>query len=86
MANNEEYDDTNKGAIWKSKFTDNPKSPKYTGHLNVDGEDYKLSAWKSKSDNPKAPVLNIQVQKVSEFEAAQPKKVESPSDDDDVPF
>ena len=86
MANNEEYDDTNKGAIWKSKFTDNPKSPQYTGHLNVEGEDYKVSAWKSTSDNPKAPVLNIQIQKVSEFEAAQPKKVESPSDDEDVPF
>lgn len=86
MANNEEYDDTNKGAIWKSKFTDNPKSPQYTGHLNVEGEDYKVSAWTSKSDNPRAPVLNIQVQKVSEFEAAQPKKVESPIDDEDVPF
>ena len=81
-----EYDETNRGAIWKSKFTDNPKAPQYTGHLNVEGEDYKMSAWKTISDNSRAPVLNFQIQKVSEFEAAHAKKVQDLDENEDVPF
>ena len=81
-----EYDETNRGAIWKSKFTDNPKAPQYTGHLNVEGEDYKMSAWRNVSDNPRSPVLNFQIQKVSEFEAAHAKKVQDLDENEDVPF
>ena len=81
-----EYDETNRGAIWKSRFTDNPKAPQYTGHLDVEGEDYMLSAWKRDSDNPRAPVLRFEIKKRSEFEAAHAKKVKDLQVEEDVPF
>jgi|TARA_R110002012_G_scaffold143385_1_gene301592 hypothetical protein len=81
-----EYDNTNTGALWKSKFTDNPKSPQYTGHVDIEGVEWKLSAWKSSSDNPKAPVLNFQLQKATDIpQQASQQNVEATLEDD-VPF
>jgi len=88
-----DYDDTNTGAIWKSKFTDNPKAPQYTGNLNVEGVDYKISAWRQTSDNPKAPVLNFKIQKDGEMPNIPKPSNDRPLGDvgsngmeDDVPF
>ena len=85
MQNNDEYDNTNTGAIWKSKYNDNPKAPQYTGNLNVEGVDYKISAWKTSSDNPKAPVLNIKIQNADDQPVAATVSP-SPIDEEDVPF
>ena len=87
-----EYDNTNKGAIWKSKFNDNPKAPQYTGNLNVEGVDYKVSCSKTTSDNPQAPVLNFQIQKASDMPNIPKPNNDRPlgdvgrDNDDDVPF
>lgn len=40
-----EYDNTNRGAMFKNNNEGNEKRPDYTGSLNVEGKDYKLSAW-----------------------------------------
>ena len=86
-----EYDNTNKGAIWKNT-NDNPKAPQYTGNLNVEGVDYKVSCWKASSDNPRAPVLNFQIQKASDMPNIPKPSEDRPlgdtgrDNDDDVPF
>lgn len=92
----EQYDNTNKGAIWKSKFNDNPKAPQFTGNLNVEGVDYKVSCWKPTSENPQAPVLSFQIQKASDMpnipKPSQQVNNDRPlgdvgrDNDDDVPF
>lgn len=39
-----EYDNTNRGALFRNDKDGNEKRPDYTGKINVDGKDYVLSA------------------------------------------
>lgn len=40
-----QYDDTNRGALFKNNRKDTDKHPDYNGSINVAGHDYWLSAW-----------------------------------------
>ena len=40
-----EYDNTNRGALFKNKDKDNEQQPDYNGKLNVGGKDFYISAW-----------------------------------------
>lgn len=45
-----DYDNTNRGALFKNdKEGGNPKWPDYRGSLNVNGQEFWLDAWISKS-------------------------------------
>ena len=55
-----EYDDTNKGAIWKNDRKEAETHPDYTGSINIDGVEYWLNAWrKSEDPSERAPVLKF---------------------------
>jgi hypothetical protein len=41
----EQYDKTNTIAIFKADKGDNPKRPDYTGSLNCNGTDFRVSLW-----------------------------------------
>lgn len=86
------YDDTNRGAIWKNenKATDN--HPDFKGNLNVNGQDFWVSAWKRRpDDNPKSPALRFSIQPKTPAAVPQekpklPQKTEQPDFEDDIPF
>lgn len=40
-----DYDNTNRGSLFKNDKGNNPNRPDYTGKINVGGTDYRLSAW-----------------------------------------
>jgi uncharacterized protein (DUF736 family) len=40
-----EYDDTDRGALFRNTKKETEKHPDHTGSLNVGGVDYWLSAW-----------------------------------------
>jgi hypothetical protein len=40
-----EYDNTNRGALFRNDGRKNDRQPEFTGSLNVNGVDYWLSAW-----------------------------------------
>lgn len=40
-----EYDNTNRGVLFKNDDKKTDKHPDYTGTINVDGTDFRLSAW-----------------------------------------
>lgn len=40
-----QYDNSNRGALFKAREKKGENSPDYTGKLNVGGKDYDLSAW-----------------------------------------
>ena len=82
-----DYDNNNRGAIWKNEDRKSDKHPQYKGSITVDGVDYWLSAWIGNKDNPKAPALSLSVQ--AKDEQAKPvKAAATPADDfdDDMPF
>jgi hypothetical protein len=66
-----EYDNTDRGSIWKNPKKEKDTHPDFTGTLNVGGVEYWVSAWKRKEGAPpKAPALTFQVKPKDEQKAA----------------
>jgi hypothetical protein len=62
-----EYDETNRGAIWKNEEKKTDKHPDFTGSLNVKGVNYRVAAWKRpEGAAPRAPALKFQVEPKNE--------------------
>jgi hypothetical protein len=81
-----EYDNTNRGSIWKNEKKETEKHPDFTGSLNVEGVEYWVSAWKRKPDaNAKAPALSFSV-KPKDKQKQQHAPVQTADFDDDIPF
>ncbi len=58
-----EYDNVNRGQIWKNENRKTDTHPQFTGSINVDGKEYWLSGWTRKEGaNPKAPAMSFSVQ------------------------
>lgn len=84
-----QYDNTNKGALWKNDKRETDKHPHYTGSINVEGKEYWLSAWKTDGSNPKAPLVNIAIKSKDSQTAPNPgsQNLHREDDfDDDLPF
>ena len=57
-----EYDNTNRGAIWRNSKKTTENHPDFTGEINVDGRDYWLSGWQKKpGDKNNAPVVKFSI-------------------------
>ena len=78
-----EYNNENRGALFKNERRDDEKFPHYKGSLNVEGVDFWLSAWiKLRKDGQKFMSLSI---KNKNADADKPKKAKQ-QDFDDMPF
>lgn len=85
----QDYDNTNRGAIWKNdKMRPDKQDPHFTGSLNVEGVEYWVSAWKRRDDaKPGAPALSFTVKSKDSQRAPRPEPQESEPDfDDSIPF
>lgn len=40
-----EFDNTNRGNLFKNDKGDNPNRPDYTGKCNIAGKEYRMAAW-----------------------------------------
>ena len=82
-----EYDNTNRGSLFKNDRKDDAKFPDYKGSINVDGTDYWLSAWiKVSKDGNK--FMSLSVKNKNADASLQPKKKvkQEQFDDSDLPF
>jgi|TARA_E500000318_G_scaffold23216_1_gene23608 uncharacterized protein (DUF736 family) len=57
-----EYDNTNRGAIFKNDKKDSEKHPDMTGPLNVDGVDYYIAGWFNESES-KGKYMSVKLTK-----------------------
>jgi hypothetical protein len=81
-----EYDNRNRGAIWKNDDKEDDKHPDFKGKLDVEGVEYSVSAWKRKPDaSAKAPALSFSVKPKTEKPAANRKPAREEMDDE-IPF
>lgn len=56
------YDETNRGSIWKNDRKETDSHPDFTGSINVEGVEYWLNGWRRAPDaNPKAPAMKFTV-------------------------
>lgn len=46
-----DFDNTNKGVLFKETDKKSEKSPDWTGKLNIDGKDLRIVAWQRESKN-----------------------------------
>lgn len=85
-----DYDNTNRGAIWKNEDKEEDRHPDFKGSLNVNGEEFWVSAWKRKEGaSAKAPALSFQIKPKEEQRPASKKPSRGGSFDDmddDIPF
>jgi uncharacterized protein (DUF736 family) len=80
-----EYDNNNRGSLFKNDRKDDAKFPDYKGSLNVEGIEYWLSAWiKVSKDGNKFRSLSIKNKNADASLNTKPKKAEF--EDDSIPF
>lgn len=76
-----DFDNTNRGTLFKNDKGDNPNRPDYTGKINVEGKEYRLSAWlKDAQSGKKYMSLSVSSNEQST------KPVETVEVDDNIPF
>ncbi len=85
-----DYDNTNRGSIWKNDKKEKDTHPDFTGSLDVNGVEFWVSAWKRKEGaSPKAPALSFSVKPKEEAQAPQRTgnaPSANPYPDDAIPF
>jgi uncharacterized protein (DUF736 family) len=90
------YDNTNTGALFKNDKQGNENWPDYRGSININGEEFWISAWlkTSKKDNTKYMSLAVQPKEQKKQSAKQNKQRAPDPDphngaddfDGDIPF
>lgn len=77
------YDNTNRGVLFIKKDRLNDRQPNMTGQINVNGIEYRLSAWTNhkKSDGEKYLSLSIKPKDEAEQQSKDPLE-----DMDSLPF
>jgi hypothetical protein len=85
-----DYDNTNRGSIWKNDKKEKDTHPDFTGSLNVGGTEYWVSAWKRKEGaSAKAPALSFQIKPKDDAKPSgrAPAPAGGRGDmDDEIPF
>lgn len=85
-----EYDNTNRGVLFKNQRKESDKHPDYTGNINVDGTEFWLSAWIK--DGAKGKFMSLSIKpKDEQPQAAKRDAISSGRSlkadmDDDIPF
>lgn len=87
------HDNTNRGALFRNDKQGNDKRPDYRGKLNVDGRDYKLSAWIREAKNGSGKFMSLSIEPVdppppSPHQQAKQNGYQKPEpeDGDEIPF
>lgn len=69
-----DYDNTNRGALFKNNRKEKDSHPDYNGSLNVGGHDYWISAWlKTDKNGGKFMSLSVKQKDGTEARAEAPK-------------
>ena len=80
-----EYDDTNRGVLFKNDRKESDRHPDYRGSIKVGGQEFWLSAWIKEGQRGKFMSLSV-TQKDSKQEARPEPPQPSYADRDDPPF
>ncbi len=85
-----DYDNTNRGTLFKNKRKETDRHPDYTGSINIGGEEYFLDAWLKTAQKSGERFMSLSVKKKNR----QPETASRQHDpqhgsagfDDEIPF
>ena len=82
-----QYDNSNRGAIFKNDDKQQDNHPDYKGSLNVGGVDLWVSGWLKTSEKTGKKFLSLSVKpKEDKTPKPKPKQNDFAGDDSDLPF
>jgi hypothetical protein len=91
-----EYDNTNRGVLFKNDRKEKDSHPDYKGNIDVDGEEFWISAWIKEGKKGKFMSLSVQPKEPAEaVPTPQPQRQQAQAKtrgqqfsdmDDDIPF
>jgi len=79
-----DFDNTNRGALFKNTEKTDERQPDYTGPLNVNGEDFWISAWLNTSKKG-LRYMSLAI-KPKNSDIARPKQSSADDLNDQIPF
>jgi hypothetical protein len=83
------YDNNNRGSIWKNEDRKSDTHPQFKGSAEVNGVEYWVSGWLRKADaNPKAPAMSFSFTAKEQQSAPKPAQAQANDFDsgEDIPF
>lgn len=80
-----DYDNTNRGSIFKNDKKEKETQPDFTGKLNVDGVDYFIDGWRYAEKPGKKAFISLKVKKMEKQTGGQ-RTEKKEKLDDEVPF
>lgn len=85
-----EYDNTNKGVLFKNEDKQEERHADYRGSMNIDGKEFWLDAWiRTSKKGTKFMSLSVKPKMAREHAGGTrnpPPREEAPAFDDDIPF
>lgn len=95
MRTTQEFDNTNRGALFKADKQGNEKRPDYSGSLNVNGQEFWISAWIREGQKGKFMSLSVKPKEQQQERRPPPQRNSYAEQsggsrfadmDDDIPF
>jgi hypothetical protein len=87
-----EYDNTNKGSLFKNDRKEQDSHSDYNGSINIEGNEYWINAWVKESKKDGKKFFSLSVKPKDQAAGKSPVKSKSAparakdSDGDDIPF
>lgn len=84
----QQYDDTNRGVLFKNDRKESDKHPDYKGSININGEEFWLSSWIKEGQKGKFMSLSVQPKEQQAKQQAKPQQRQQAMRDmdDDIPW
>lgn len=80
------YDNTNKGVIFKNYKKGNEKAPDYKGNINIEGKEYEIACWIREGKNGKFFSTSQQPKKVKQVTAESVNNSMHKPSEDELPW
>ena len=88
----DQYDNTNRGSLFKNDRKELDTHPDYNGSINIEGKDYWLNGWLKESKKDGKKFFSLSVKPKDQDAGKTPARAKSAparakdSDGDDIPF